>query len=55
MLVGEEDTAVLQQCIDVPLLGVVPYQGRADAHDVTRYLNLKFPGLKLLEQERTHD
>jgi hypothetical protein len=54
MLVREEDTAALQQRIDVPLLGVVPCQGGADAYDVTRYLDLKLSSLKLLEQERTH-
>lgn len=50
MLAGEEDTAALRQRIDVPLLGVVPYQGQADTHDVARYLDLKFLRLKLLEQ-----
>jgi hypothetical protein len=55
MLAGEEDTPALQQRIDVPLPGMVPYQGRADAHDVTRCLDLKLPSLKLLEQEIAHD
>ena len=40
MLPGAENTAAWQQRIDVPLPGVVPYQERADAHNVARYLNI---------------
>lgn len=50
-MAGKEDTASLQQRIDVPLPGVLPYRVRADAHGVTMFPYLKLPDMESLEQE----
>jgi hypothetical protein len=52
MLVREEDTASLQQRIDVPFPVVPQYRVGADGHGVTMFPCLKFPCLESLEQEK---